>query len=138
MSIQKMPPPACAFQLRGTCTRLAAQALTTDAKAVHQSVTLHPDRRRVGLGWTCAEASTANMAFGLADQLWVVSLHCLLHVAAPAGPWPGEHAPIWVRKMAPLSGRISNSAASANSRIARDPRPFPILCQFAARLVAVS
>ena len=27
------------------------RALTTDSKAVHQSVTLHPDRRRVGLGW---------------------------------------------------------------------------------------
>jgi pimeloyl-ACP methyl ester carboxylesterase len=27
------------------------RALTTDIKAVHQSVTLHPDRRRVGLGW---------------------------------------------------------------------------------------
>ena len=27
------------------------RALTTDAKAVHQSVTLHPDRRRAGLGW---------------------------------------------------------------------------------------
>ncbi len=25
--------------------------LTRDSKAVHQSVTLHPDRRRVGLGW---------------------------------------------------------------------------------------
>ena len=29
----------------------ALRALTTDLKAVHQSVTLHPDRRRVGLGW---------------------------------------------------------------------------------------
>lgn len=27
------------------------RALTTDTKAIHQSVTLHPDRRRVGLGW---------------------------------------------------------------------------------------
>jgi dipeptidyl aminopeptidase/acylaminoacyl peptidase len=27
------------------------RALTTDAKAIHQSVKLHPDRRRVGLGW---------------------------------------------------------------------------------------
>ena len=27
------------------------RALTTDSKAIHQSVTLHPDRRRVGLGW---------------------------------------------------------------------------------------
>ena len=25
--------------------------LTTDARAIHQSVTLHPDKRRVGLGW---------------------------------------------------------------------------------------
>lgn len=29
----------------------ALRALTTDPKAVHQSVTLHPDGRRVGLGW---------------------------------------------------------------------------------------
>src|SRR6202140_1050442 len=29
----------------------ALRALTTDSKAIHQSVTLHPDRRRVGLGW---------------------------------------------------------------------------------------
>lgn len=27
------------------------RALTKDSRAVHQSVTLHPDRRRVGLGW---------------------------------------------------------------------------------------
>ena len=27
------------------------RALTKDLRAVHQSVTLHPDRRRVGLGW---------------------------------------------------------------------------------------
>src|SRR5438309_735304 len=27
------------------------RAITTDSKAVHQSATLHPDRRRVGLGW---------------------------------------------------------------------------------------
>jgi hypothetical protein len=27
------------------------RALTTDLKAVHQSITLHPDRRRMGLGW---------------------------------------------------------------------------------------
>ncbi|TME43451.1 MAG: hypothetical protein E6I61_00060, partial [Chloroflexi bacterium] len=25
--------------------------LTTDLKAIHQSVTVHPDRRRAGLGW---------------------------------------------------------------------------------------
>ena len=29
----------------------ALRAITTDSKAVHQSATLHPDRRRVGLGW---------------------------------------------------------------------------------------
>src|SRR4051812_40031827 len=35
----------------GLITERGYRALTNDAKAVHQSVTLHPDGRRAGLGW---------------------------------------------------------------------------------------
>ena len=35
----------------GLITESGYRALTADTKAVHQSVTLHPDRRRAGLGW---------------------------------------------------------------------------------------
>jgi dipeptidyl aminopeptidase/acylaminoacyl peptidase len=39
--------------------------LTTDASAIHQSVTLHPDRRRVGLAWN--PGGQANMVLGELD-----------------------------------------------------------------------
>jgi pimeloyl-ACP methyl ester carboxylesterase len=39
--------------------------LTSDLKAIHQSVTLHPDRRRVGLGWN--PGGQADMVLGELD-----------------------------------------------------------------------
>src|SRR5690348_14729626 len=39
--------------------------LTADARAIHQSVTLHPDRMRVGLGWN--PGGQANVVLGELD-----------------------------------------------------------------------
>ncbi len=49
----------------GIVSKGVHRPLTTDPKAIHQSVTLHPDRRRVGLGWN--PGGQADMVLGELD-----------------------------------------------------------------------
>lgn len=55
--------------------------LTADPKAIHQSVTLHPDRRRAGLGWN--PGGQADMVLGEID----LESGALTRWAQPGGYW---------------------------------------------------
>lgn len=55
--------------------------LTTDPKAIHQSVTLHPDRRRAGLGWN--PGGQADMVLGEID----LATGALTPWTTPGGYW---------------------------------------------------
>jgi dipeptidyl aminopeptidase/acylaminoacyl peptidase len=57
------------------------RSLTTDAKAIHQSVTLHPDRRRAGLGWN--PGGQADVVLGEVD----LESGLLTRWAEPGGFW---------------------------------------------------
>ena len=56
-------------------------ALTEDGRAIHQSVTLHPDGRRVGLGWN--PGGQADMVLGELD----LESGALTPWAEPGGYW---------------------------------------------------
>ncbi|TMC81670.1 MAG: hypothetical protein E6J08_07055 [Chloroflexi bacterium] len=58
--------------------------LTTDLKAIHQSVTVHPDRRRAGLGWN--PNGQADMVLGEID----LETGELTPWAEPGGFWQWE------------------------------------------------
>ncbi|TMC52300.1 MAG: hypothetical protein E6J20_12800 [Chloroflexi bacterium] len=55
--------------------------LTTDARAIHQSVTLHPDKRRVGLGWN--PGGQADVVLGELD----LATGGMTRWAEPRGFW---------------------------------------------------
>ena len=55
--------------------------LTTDARAIHQSVVLHPDGRRVGLGWN--PDGQADMVLGSLD----LATGTMTRWAQPGGFW---------------------------------------------------
>lgn len=57
------------------------RSLSTDAKAIHQSVTIHPDRRRAGLGWN--PGGQANVVLGELD----LATGDLTRWAEPGGYW---------------------------------------------------
>ncbi len=57
------------------------RSLTTDTKAIHQSVTIHPDRLRVGLGWN--PDGQANVVLGEMD----IASGRLTRWAEPGGFW---------------------------------------------------
>ena len=57
------------------------RALTEDARAIHQSVTLHPDGRRVGLGWN--PDGQADMVLGELD----LATGEMARWAQPGGFW---------------------------------------------------
>ena len=57
------------------------RTLTEDARAIHQSVTLHPDRRRAGLGWN--PGGQADMVLGELD----LASGALTPWAQPGGYW---------------------------------------------------
>jgi dipeptidyl aminopeptidase/acylaminoacyl peptidase len=65
----------------GLITEDAYRPLTSDAKAIHQSVTLDRDRRRVGLGWN--PAGQADMVLGELD----LASGAMTPWAAPDGFW---------------------------------------------------
>ena len=55
--------------------------LTTDAKAIHRAVTLHPDSNRVGLSWN--PGGQANLALGELD----LASRAMTRWAEPGGFW---------------------------------------------------
>jgi dipeptidyl aminopeptidase/acylaminoacyl peptidase len=57
------------------------RSLTTDTKAIHQSVTVHPDRLRVGLGWN--PSGQANVVLGELE----LATGRLTRWAEPGGYW---------------------------------------------------
>ena len=59
----------------------AYRRLTTDVKAIHQSVTMHPDGRRAGLGWN--PGGQADMVLGEID----LETGALTPWAKPGGYW---------------------------------------------------
>src|SRR5437879_12637969 len=69
---------------RGMFSDGRVRPLTTDLKAVHQSVTVHPDRRRAGLGWN--PNGQADMVLGEID----LETGELTPWAEPGGFWQWE------------------------------------------------
>src|SRR6266542_3227051 len=65
----------------GLITEGGYRALTTDAKAVHQSVTLHPDGRRAGLGWN--PDGQGDIVLGELD----LASGAMTRWAEPGGSW---------------------------------------------------
>ena len=66
------------------CSDGRVRPLTTDLKAIHQSVTMHPDGRRAGLGWN--PNGQADMVLGELD----LETGELTHWAEPGGFWQWE------------------------------------------------
>ncbi|TMD39332.1 MAG: hypothetical protein E6I89_05335 [Chloroflexi bacterium] len=66
------------------CAEGRVRPLTTDLKAIHQSVTMHPDGRHAGLGWN--PGGQADMVLGAVD----LETGELTSWATPGGFWQWE------------------------------------------------
>ncbi|MEO8744057.1 MAG: prolyl oligopeptidase family serine peptidase [Candidatus Dormiibacterota bacterium] len=103
------------------------RSLTTDVKAIHQSATLHPDGRRVGLGWN--PNGQANVVLG---ELDLATGH-LTTWAEPGGYWQwgawspdGSRAVVMKRMGTPTESYILDRTGTMTRLLPKALRVHPV------------